>query len=168
MNFSESIKEEIWKDIEGTMGAYQVSDMGRVKSFKYIKPKILKNSGIRYHQVCLWIKKKIVTKRINRLVLEAFVGPAPQGFESAHLNGIKTDNRLANLKWCSHLENCNHPTQWKDGKHISGHRLSIQQIKMVRALRKDNKTYKHIAELIGVETDQVIKIVKRISHASVK
>ena len=42
----------------------------------------------------------------HRLVLEVFVGPCPPGMQVRHLNGIKTDNRLENLIWGTHEENC--------------------------------------------------------------
>lgn len=45
------------------------------------------------------------TFRVHRLVLEAFVGPCPEGMECRHLNGVRNDNRLANLAWGTKEEN---------------------------------------------------------------
>lgn len=52
-----------------------------------------------YLLVGLSKNKKQITKRVNRLVLEAFVGECPRGMESCHNNGVRDDNRLENLRW---------------------------------------------------------------------
>lgn len=44
--------------------------------------------------------------RLNRIVLEAFVGPQPPGKEAAHINGDRLDNRASNLEWVAHTRNC--------------------------------------------------------------
>jgi hypothetical protein len=54
---------------------------------------ILTRDGIKHHA------------KVHRLVLEAFVGPCPEGKECAHDNGVRTDNRLSNLAWKTKLEN---------------------------------------------------------------
>lgn len=46
--------------------------------------------------------------RVNRLVLEAFVGPCPDGHESNHKDGIKSNNDSENLEWVTHSENVQH------------------------------------------------------------
>jgi hypothetical protein len=56
-----------------------------------------------YPMVHLGCKSKVI--RVHRLVLEVFVGPCPPGKECGHLNGIKTDCRLVNLRWGTHREN---------------------------------------------------------------
>lgn len=58
--------------------------------------------------VNLYKDKKRHPKLVHRLVLEAFVGPCPEGKEGAHINGIPGDNRLSNLKWATHKENETH------------------------------------------------------------
>ena len=45
---------------------------------------------------------------IHTLVLTAFIGPRPQGMEAAHRNGLPTDNRVENLMWTTHKQNCAH------------------------------------------------------------
>jgi hypothetical protein len=48
---------------------------------------------------------KLKTMRVHRLVLDAFVGPCPDGMECRHLNGVKADCRLSNLAWGTRKEN---------------------------------------------------------------
>lgn len=100
---------EIWKDIEGYEGLYQVSNLGRVKSFKRKgcrQDRILK-CGISprgYHQVTLSNGIQEATQ-VHRLIALHFI-PNPENKRTVnHINGIKTDNRIENLEWCTYQEN---------------------------------------------------------------
>ena len=90
---------EIWKDIPGYEGLYQVSNMGRVKSFHKIKnlaERIRKpqNVGQGYHQVILHKEGEEKSHYIHALVLGTFIGNHSKGIECNHLNGDKKDNRF--------------------------------------------------------------------------
>lgn len=61
-----------------------------------------------YFRISLSKNRKAHRKFVHHLVLEAFVGPRPKGFEGAHLNGDRKDNRLTNLAWVTHAENTRH------------------------------------------------------------
>lgn len=100
---------EIWKDIEGYDGLYQVSNFGRVKSFwrggRIIKPSF---SNCGYLCTCLCRDGKPKTCTIHRLVAAAFI-PNPDGKPQVnHINGIKSDNRVENLEWATASENQRH------------------------------------------------------------
>lgn len=102
--------EEIWKDIKGYENLYQVSNMGRVRSlFRYkkvLKNKI-RNNG--YHEVCLYKDNTHCFKLVHRLVAEAFI-PNPDNKPVVdHINTIRNDNSVENLRWCTTKENCNNP-----------------------------------------------------------
>ena len=92
---------EIFKDIPGYEGIYQVSNLGNVKSFKYNKEKIFKLSknGSGYYYVGLSGMK--IPIGIHKLVAMVFV-PNPNNYKVVnHKNNIKTDNRSENLEWCT-------------------------------------------------------------------
>lgn len=105
----EDIEGEIWKDIEGYEGLYQVSSMGRVKSLNYNhtkKPRILKQalSEKGYCLVSLVKDKQRKTKTIHILVAKSFI-PNPEGKPTVdHINNIKTDNMVCNLRWATAIE----------------------------------------------------------------
>lgn len=99
---------EIWKDIKGYEGLYQVSNQGRVRSL-YKGVRILKtrnNKG--YLRVALYKENKYKHISIHRLVAEAFL-PNPKNLPQVnHKSEIKTDNRVENLEWCDSKYNDNY------------------------------------------------------------
>ncbi len=90
---------ESWLAVVGCAG-YAVSDAGRVYSFRQ-SGRYLRPVATGYPRVNLGGR----TRLIHQLVLEAFVGPRPEGLVTRHLNGNPRDNRLANLRWGTHQEN---------------------------------------------------------------
>lgn len=98
-----------WRPIPGYEDLYEVSSEGVIRSLKSGKALSTRSSvGSGYVQANLW--KNGVRKRttMHRVVAEAFFGPATGGMEVNHKNGIKTDNRVSNLEWCSRSHNVNH------------------------------------------------------------
>ena len=97
------MQEEIWKDVKGYQD-YQVSDFGRVKSFKRGAERILKSSPDTNGYLCvgLSLTKDSYTKkeRIHQLVAESFFGHVRCGHNLVidHINNIKSDNRVENLQ----------------------------------------------------------------------
>ena len=107
--------EEIWKDIEGYKGLYQVSNLGRVKSLNYRrtgKEGIMKgvDDGCGYLQVALSKDGKDKKCRLNRLVAQAFLENPNSLPEVNHKNEDKTDNCVENLEWCDRAYNVNYGT----------------------------------------------------------
>ena len=101
---------EEWRDVVGYEGLYQVSSMGRVKSFKWNKERFLKPSmdkdGYLLVTLCAGGKRK--TLKVHRLVCEAFHENPGNKPQVNHINEIKTDNRACNLEWCTCKQNVNH------------------------------------------------------------
>lgn len=108
-------------------GLYEVSNFGRVRSlcyrgYKRKVPKILcgleRKDG--YLQIGLWKNRKYKTLRIHRLVVEAFIGPIPKGYEINHIDEDKKNNCLSNLEIVTRRQNMNHGTRnARAGKAIS-------------------------------------------------
>lgn len=112
--------DEIWKDIVGFEGLYQVSNLGRVKSVERVvnrkghgmrvRERILKpNLANNGYLIVNLNRNGFVTKYIHRLIAENFIdNPDPAQCTCVeHLNACKTDNRIENLRWCSYVMNNN-------------------------------------------------------------
>jgi hypothetical protein len=107
-------ENEIWKDIEGFEGIYQVSNMGRVRSLDRedaqghrIKGTVLVggSSGRGYRKIALCRDGDIEYKLIHRLVATAFLDNPDNFPQVNHKDENKTNNVLSNLEWCSALYN---------------------------------------------------------------
>ena len=113
---------EVWRDVVGYEGIYEVSSHGRVRTHKYKvtytkhhgirrwKQRILKEKNVngRDVRVSLWKDKKDTSFLVHRLVAEAFI-PKEEGKNSInHKDGNPRNNYIGNLEWCDHKHNNNH------------------------------------------------------------
>lgn len=109
---------EIWKDIKGYEGLYQVSNLGRVKSLLFrnnitakkretpLIMKFTKRSG--YYNIVLRNEKGRKSFQIHRLVAQTFIpNPNNKPFVN-HINFNRLDNNINNLEWCTQKENVQH------------------------------------------------------------
>lgn len=172
-------EQEIWKDVPGYGGHYQASSLGRIrvkertvrkwhKSGKHItqnyKQRILnptKADKYGHLSVHIGYEGKKITAFVHRLVLFAFVGPAPHGMECCHKNGIAWDNRPSNLRWCTHASN--NRDRLKHNRYSIGDehpmaKFSNNIILDVYKYLKNGGTGVEASELFGISTTHISRI----------
>lgn len=170
----EAVAEE-WRPVYQTEGHYEVSNFGRVRSMRIrcrysdrlrSTPRMLVwsvNPKDGYAHVRMSYPKPRQVS-VGRVVLEAFVGPAPEGFEAAHQNGIRSDNRADNLKWMSPSDNCaqrkEHGTQ-PQGERVHFAKLNQDQVKEIRRLYAEGVRSDEIAAMFGICRRHVITLKNR-------
>ncbi len=104
-NFTETeLSHEQWRDIDGYEGMYQVSDLGRVRSLKYGKVRVLKSNknSAGYLTIHLYRGKKKKTVKVHRLVAQAFI-PNTDSSKTIinHIDECKQNNRVSNIEYCT-------------------------------------------------------------------
>lgn len=150
------VRNEIWKDIKGYEGWYQVSNQGRVRSLdrtvyfkdgkrsRTYKGKILRykyHHG--YQMVNLLRNKEINTGYVHKLVINAFIPKVKGKTWTNHKNGIKSDNRAENLEWCTPSENNIHAKKMGLRKdNVQGLIAYTDTLKKQVVALKDNKVIK--------------------------
>ena len=144
---------EIWKDIEGYDGKYQVSNLGRIRSIntcivdKFGKKRLYKgririatltHNG--YYKVELSKNNVTQTRYVHRLVAFAFIENSdPQiKTEVNHINFDKSDNSVTNLEWVSRQENEKH--KWENRTFVPSEKLRNQcRLNQLKATEKAKK-----------------------------
>lgn len=96
---------ERWLPIPG-FPDYEVSDMGRVKSYKRSAPYVMKPSTVKGYP-CVRLRTDSAGRdyRVHQLVILAFVGPCPEGMEVCHNDSNRANNHLSNLRYDTHQAN---------------------------------------------------------------
>lgn len=154
---------EIWKDIKGYEGKYQVSNLGNVRGKKVLSPKINKNG---YKEVSLYNGKQ-KSFYIHRLVAEAFIPNGNKLPQVNHINGDKTNNCVDNLEWISNYDNIQHSirTGLRDIQTIA----NITKEKCGKKIKQYDRDGNYIREWLtireasrelGIERQAIIKVCK--------
>jgi hypothetical protein len=97
--------EEIWKDVPGFEGLYQVSNLGGIRRFWYLRGSATVSG---YQHVALYKNKKKYTRQLHCLVAATFIGPKEKGYDVNHKDANKQNNALENLEYLTHQDNMTH------------------------------------------------------------
>lgn len=167
---------EVWRDIKGYEDLYQVSSLGRIKSFAkwkengnggfWLKESIKKNhiSKRGYIVTDLYKNKKRKTWAVHRLIAVAFIPNLENKPYINHKNGIKTDNRIENLEWCTCGENHSHAYTHGLKTAVQGEKsnfakLNQNEVFVIRKLLEKTSLNKYqIAEIFNVSHDCILYI----------
>jgi len=158
--------QEEWRTIEGYPD-YQVSNHGRIKSFKLCKEgKLMKMYLNRGYESCILTNKEGKGKyvSVHRLIAIAFI-PNPNGYpEINHKNGTRYDNRIENIEWCNRSQNAQHAYdilghKAPRGEHNGAAKLTEEQVKEIYLLAWEGVlSQEEIAEMYDISQTVVANI----------
>ena len=170
--------KEVWADVKGYEGFYQISTFGNVKSLsrqvrhsnggpKILKERMLKtrvNGKSGYREVGLSKDGKQKYHLIHKLVAEAFINNPNQLPVVNHIDGCKTNNDISNLEWCTYGENIKHAfvnglshNNMTDEIAEAGHRVQRKQVRCI----EDNLVFNSISEAAvyyGIYTSNLSRV----------
>lgn len=154
---------EVWKDVVGLEGRYEVSNLGRVRSLAFrgrgeaglMRPSP-NYSG--YQVITLGAHRK--QYRVHVLVLEAFVGPRPPGMQGCHNNGDRADNRLENLRWDTPKGNIADRRSFGGELNPRAKLTDAQRAEVIRR-RLAGETAAALGREFGVSSVRVCQLVKQ-------
>ncbi len=164
---------ERWRDIPSLPG-YQASDQGRVRSTErritdsrgrsYVRPGVMRALSIAPNGY-LRFNAKGGNRTVHRAVLEAFVGPCPEGYQGAHGDGNRANNALANLRWASKASNAADKREHGTAHRPSGEahpmaRLTEAQVLDVLRRCRGGEKQRHVAQDLGLDPRTVNSIVR--------
>lgn len=171
--------EEIWKDISGYEGLYQISNFGRVKSIeRYVptifegrKTKCKKYELIRKHHIngygypSVFLFKNGVRKGllIHRLIANAFI-PKIEGKNLInHIDSNTRNYAISNLEWCTHTENIRHGYTSGHNKYYGENhpnsKLDLVAVQIIREMcRAKIFSQRKIAKYFNISPTTIAKI----------
>jgi len=162
--------KEIWKSIANYEGLYEVSNLGRIKSFQRNKERILNPTKLdksKYLKITLWKNKVQKSYDIHRLVAIAFVKNENNLPEVNHQDTIKHNNFSNNLEWCTRKQNAVHARLnglmvTRKGSENSFAVLTEKDVLKIRELHSTGKYFvADIARLFSVSFNCAAYAIKR-------
>lgn len=164
------MKKEIWK-LMPECEAYEVSNLGAVRrispgrgtrAMRQIKPSV-DAGGRMVFNISAGGKRKQI--KLHKAVASAFIGPCPQGYEVAHLDGNQQNNVLSNLAYTTPKENNAHKVEHGTqpvGQEIWCSKLSEDQVRNIRS-EYPSLSYAKLANKYNVSIGSIVQVIKRIS-----
>ena len=158
-NLNENNQNEIWRDIKGYEGYYQVSNLGNVKTLHANKGHRIKLMALAphprgYKSVNLYKDGKHTPILVHRLVAAAFV-PNPNNYnEVNHIDENKCNNNADNLEWVSHGDNCRYGTRnarisqnSRGQKRSDETKAKMKESQSLRSEREESRTNKRTKKI---------------------
>lgn len=162
------IDGEEWKEIEGFDGLYQISNLGKIKSFwngkeKYLNPSnhYTSKKNHYYRSVINLTNKEGKRKmyKVHQLVAKAFI-PNPNNYLIInHIDGNPLNNRVDNLEWCTQKHNIDESI--KNEQKV--YRINTIDRDTMVDLLNSGKSYEEIANILGIATGTVFNYIRRFN-----
>lgn len=173
---------EEWRPVVGYEGRYEVSNLGRVRSFalagkghgRAAEPRLLNpilwRNGYLVINLCHEVTGDRHPRTVHALVMEAFVGPRPSGMEVRHLDGDRRNPALSNLAYGSHVENeedrRRHGTVLEAERHPHAS-LTNEIVRAIRARRAGGEKLRVLAAEFGVSETTVSRACRGRTYGAV-
>lgn len=163
---------ESWRAIPGTDGGYEVSNLGRVRSWRVLGHTVAYRRAVPLVLKPFWVGRKALTQyqavycglgrstKIHTLVASQFIGPRPVGLVINHIDGDRTNNAASNLEYVTNRDNCLHARRLglqpiMRGVNVGTSRLTDDD---VRAIRNSTEKGVVLAVRYGVTGTQISNI----------
>lgn len=133
---------------------YDITSNGVVTNLndnKILKPFKVTNG---YYRVCLKKNNKYYNLALHRLVLITFIGDYPK-LDVNHKNGIKTDNRIENLEWCTRSENIKH--SFANKLQLPSRRKKVRQLNKINVIIAEFESASYASRITGVAQESISK-----------
>ncbi len=163
--------DEVWRPVVGFESRYEVSSLGRVRSLYSSRgprktPRVRKEwvgtSG--YPLITFSVGGVFSTHLIHRLVLSAFEGRCPEGYEACHRDDVKTNNCLENLYWGSkadQISDARRNRTLRCGSRINTAKITEDIVRDIRERFANGETQASIRKHYGISRMIVHQVVRR-------
>jgi len=152
---------EVWKTIKGFEN-YEVSNYGNVRR-QYLKFIKYRKPVYQHGYVCITfsIGSSFKKFQLHRLVADAFIPNNENKPCVNHINGIKHDNRVDNLEWCTFSENERHSYDvlGKKSNGVMLRKIPIDDIETIKKMNLNGITQRNIAKIYNVSQSCIHKII---------
>lgn len=149
------------RDIPGYKGLYSACRDGRIYSHRRSNFLKLSDTEKGYKRVTLWANDRSRSFKVHRLVASAYL-PNPNNYpEINHIDGVRTNNMIENLEWCTRTHNVQHAAARNSKK-----RTDKRIINLISLLLDEGVTVTTICEKANIKPSLVLSVVYNLNKAS--